>query len=57
VPAIKAVGDGRSVRSIANAYGLNIRTVFRWLSHCDTRGQKALLAKPIPGRPPLLDPD
>ena len=57
MPAIKAVGNGQSVRSIANAYGLNIRTVFRWLSHCDTRGQKALLAKPIPGRPPLLDPD
>lgn len=53
--AIKAVKNGQTVQSVANAYGLNIRTVFRWLSHFASGGQRALQARPIPGRPPLLN--
>jgi len=52
--AVKAVRNGRTVQSVADAYGLNIRTVFRWLAAYASGGQKALQAKPIPGRPPKL---
>ena len=53
--AVKAVRDGESATSVAAAMGVNIRTVFRWLSTYASGGQTALLAKPIPGRPPILD--
>ncbi len=52
--AIKAVREGQTVKSVAAAFGLNERTVFRWLAAFVSGGQKALTAKPIPGRPPLL---
>lgn len=52
--AVKAVGNGQTVQSVADAYGLNIRTVFRWLAAYANGGQKALQAKPIPGRPSKL---
>lgn len=48
--AVKAVRNGQTVNSVAAAFGVNIRTVFRWLSDFACGGQKALLAKPIPGR-------
>jgi len=53
--AVKAVRNGESVESVTAAMGVNIRTVFRWLSAYASGGQTALLAKPIPGRPPILD--
>ena len=52
--AVKAVRNGQTVHSVAQAYGLNIRTVFRWLAAFASGGQKALQAKPIPGRPTKL---
>lgn len=52
--AVKAVGRGESVTSVAAAFGVNIRTVFRWLSDFACGGQNALLAKSIPGRPPKV---
>lgn len=55
--AVKAVRNGETVTSVAAALGVNIRTVFRWLSNFAEGGQNALLAKPIPGRPPKLDGD
>lgn len=55
--AIKAVGRGQSVKDIAAAYGVNTRTIYRWLSQFASGGQKALHAKPIPGRPPKVTPD
>ena len=55
--AVKAVREGQSVESVAAAYGLNIRTVFRWLSKFATGGQNTLLSKPIPGRPPKVTPE
>ena len=55
--AIKAVREGQTVQSVAASFGLNIRTVFRWLSAFAEGGQNALLAKPIPGRKPRLSPD
>jgi len=52
--AIKAVREGQSVTNVAAAYGLNATTVFRWLAKFADGGQNALLAKPIPGRPPKI---
>jgi len=53
--AVKAIRNGETASSVAAAMGVNIRTVFRWLSDFAEGGQNALLAKPIPGRPPILD--
>ena len=52
--AVKAVREGQAVASVAAAYGLNERTIFRWLSNYASGGHKALLAKPVPGRPPKV---
>ncbi|TIC78539.1 IS630 family transposase [Crenobacter intestini] len=49
--AIKAIREGQDVHSVAAAYGVNVRSVFRWLADFANGGQNALLAKPIPGRP------
>lgn len=55
--AVKAVREGQAVASVAAAYGLNVRTLYRWLAHYANGGQNALLAKPIPGRPPKVTPE
>jgi transposase len=52
--AIKAVREGQSATSVAAAFGLNVRTVFTWLAKFSDGGEEALLAKPIPGRPPKV---
>lgn len=39
---------------MAAAYGVNIRSVYRWLADFVNGGHEALLAKPIPGRPPKI---
>lgn len=52
--AVKAVKSGQGVTRVAAAFGVNVRTVFRWLATYASGGQKALQAKPIPGRPPKL---
>lgn len=52
--AVQAVHNGQPVTTVAGALGVNVRTVFRWLSHYASGGQPALLAKPIPGRPPKV---
>jgi transposase len=49
--AVKAVRGGSTVDSVAKAFGMNIRTLFRWLSAYASGGQEALRAKPVPGRP------
>ena len=46
--AIKAVRAGETLQSVAAAYGVNERSVFRWLANFASGGQSALLAKPIP---------
>ena len=52
--AVKAVMSGQPATSVAAAMGVNIRTLFRWLSDFACGGQNALLAKSIPGRPPKV---
>ena len=55
--AVKAVRSGQDVQSVANAYGVNIRSVFRWLEEFANGGQNALLSKQIPGRPSKVTPE
>ncbi len=52
--AIKAIREGQSAASVAAAFGVNVRSVHRWLADFVNGGQNALLAKPIPGRPPKV---
>ena len=55
--AIKAIREGQDVTSVAAACGVNVRSVFRWLADLANGGRNALLAKPIPGRPPKVSTD
>jgi len=55
--AVKAVRSGQTASSVAAAFGVNTRSVFRWLAAYVNGGQDALLAKPVPGRPPKLTPE
>jgi len=52
--AIKAVQGGQSATDVAKAYGINRQTIYRWMANYLSGGQKALQAKPIPGRPSKL---
>ena len=52
--AIKAVQGGQSATDVAKALGINRQTIYRWMANYLSGGQKALVAKPIPGRPPKL---
>jgi transposase len=52
--AIKALREGQSAAFVAAAFGVNVRSVYRWLADFANGGQNALLAKPIPGRPPKV---
>lgn len=49
--AVKAVSEGQTVQSVAAAFGVSERSVFRCLADFTNGRQNALLAKPIPGRP------
>jgi transposase len=50
---VALVSKGKTAREVAEIFGVNVRSVFRWLSDSAEGGQQALLAKPIPGRPRL----
>jgi transposase len=54
--AVKAVRRGQQSSAVASSFGVNERTVFRWLAAFVSGGQKGLLAKEIPGRPMRLEP-
>lgn len=49
--AVKALQNGETVASVATVLGVNRRTIYRWMAQYIDGGQKALLAKPISGRP------
>ena len=52
--AVKAIREGQGVTSVAAAYGINVRSVYRWLADFGDGGQNALLPKPSPGHPPKV---
>jgi len=52
--AVQQVLDGKKPEDVADAYGMNHRTIYRWLEKYHYGGWDALKAKPVPGRPPKL---
>jgi len=52
--AIRAVERGRTIADTADAYGVSVRTVFRWLSRYDKNGMEGLDRRPGSGRPRKL---
>ncbi len=52
--AVDAVNSGEHPADVARALGLNRTTVYGWLAKYRGGGRGALLAKPVPGRPPRL---
>ncbi|MBP8276481.1 MAG: IS630 family transposase [Propionivibrio sp.] len=55
--AIKAMHEGQPAASVAAAFGVNVRSVHRWMADFINGGQNALLAKAIPGRPAKVSAD
>lgn len=55
--AVKAAQKGITARQIAASFGINVRSVYRWLADYANGGQAALLAKEIPGRPSKVSPE
>jgi transposase len=52
--AVRQVQEGARPDDVAAALGLNRSTVFAWVAAFRSGGRAALLAKPVPGRPPKL---
>lgn len=44
-----------SIAQVANAYGAERSTIFRWVKRYEQEGQPGLLRKPVSGRPRKLD--
>ena len=55
--AVDQVAKGSHPEDVAEALGLHRKTVYGWLAKHRTGGREALLAKPVPGRPPKLPAD
>lgn len=53
--AVALVNDGKSQVSVARAIGMDPAVVCRWVAKARKQGIESLHAKPVPGRPPLLD--
>ena len=56
VRAILLSRRGRTAAEVAEALGCCLRSVRQWLAISRARGAAALVDRPRPGRPPLLDP-
>ena len=52
--AVEQVGAGAHPEDVAAALGLHRKTVYGWLAKYREGGKGALLARPVPGRPPRL---
>jgi len=55
--AVDQVKRGAHPEDVATALGMHRKTVYAWLAAERAGGTDALLAKPIPGRPPKLSGD
>ena len=54
--AVDQVQQGAHPEDVAAALGLHRKTVYGWLKKYREGGRGALLARPVPGRPPRLGP-
>ena len=52
--AVEQVGAGAHPEDVAETLGLHRKTVYGWLAKYREGGKGALLARPVPGRPPKL---
>jgi len=52
---VKQVEEGANPEEIAKVLGLHRSTIYKWISSYVNGGERALLAKPISGRPSALD--
>ena len=52
--AVKRIEAGARVEDVASSLGLSRSTVFAWMAAYREGGERALAAKPVPGRPPKL---
>jgi transposase len=52
---VKQVEEGESPEKLAKALKLHRSTIYKWIALSVSGGEKALLAKPIPGRPSALE--
>ena len=52
--AVEQVGAGAHPEDVAAVLGLHRKTVYGWLANYREGGKGALLARPVPGRPPKL---
>jgi transposase len=52
--AVDQVQAGAHPEDVASALGLHRKTVYGWLAKFREGGRDALVAKPVPGRPPKL---
>jgi transposase len=52
--AVEQVQAGGHPEEVAAALGLHRKTVYGWLAKFREGGRDALVAKPVPGRPPKL---
>jgi transposase len=55
--AVDQIREGAHPEQVADALALHRTTVYGWCAQFRAGGREALLAKPIPGRPPKLDDD
>ena len=54
--AVQRVFEGYSTEEVADFLGVDPSTVRRWVASFRDQGEQALLARPVPGRPPKLTP-
>ena len=52
--AVKRIEAGARVEDVASSLGLSRSAVFAWMAAYREGGERALVAKPVPGRPPKL---
>ena len=52
--AVEQVQQGARPEDVAAALGLHRKTVYAWVKRYREGGRNALLARPVPGRPPRL---
>ena len=52
---VKMVKQGLSPEVAAKNLGFHRSTIYKWLSAYGSNGKKALLAKPLPGSPSVLN--
>lgn len=54
--AVEQVEQGEDPRQVARTLGMHEHTVYGWLVKVRIGGREALVARPVPGRPPKLSP-